>query len=494
MITASFLGHAALLFRGSAGSLVCDPWFSTAPIYGNSSIRFPVAPVETEASFLEATHVYISHHHEDHFHVPSLDRLSRDVTIFIPAFEYVEHPRGRSMERTLKAMGFKSVVTLESFETVDIDIGERVRLTLVPSAKSRWHDWENSGLIVQTSEWTGVNLNDNLADEALLAQIRDRAPKVDVAFVPGSPSTEFPGAFDFSLREKLSLGRRKRDEIGQARLIIAGLDPTYMVPIAGDIAWHRPQDQFRNYVDKPTPTSLARRLIEEGLVDPGRFVMLAPGDGFDPRTGATTSLAGPVNYRGFRRRIRDVAREFLPWIEAHDSYMSDVGFDAAAYDALVPALNAYLPRLPVPCAPVRIDLLIVDDAGAPLRRLAVEASGDAVSARDRPVDDSDCDQEIVVPEAIWGQTFAGKVLRRDLFGLCINRQLKPFRIEVAALRYFITYYFDFGDISPWVRISQPDPLANLPEMRRLVGEFAPQFTLERLKPMYAPVPATGPGE
>ena len=484
MVTISFLGHASLSFDGPTGSLVCDPWFSTVPIYGNSAIKYPIVPTEIEASFRRASHVYISHHHEDHFHAPSLDLLSRDATIFVPAFEYVSHPRARSMEQTLQAMGFRNVVTLGSFESLTINLGEPVKLTLIPSAKSRWHDWENSGILVETADWSAVNLNDNLADRELLADIRARCSAIDVAFVPGSPSTEYPGAFDFTVREKISLGRQKRDEVSQARLIIEEMQPTYLVPIASDIAWHRPQDQFRNYSDKPTPTSFAKRLIGLDLVDPEHFVMLSPGDRFDPLSGAVTSLAGPVNYAGFRRRIRRLASDFIPLIDALDDYMGSTGFDAAAYDALIPKLNAYLPPFPQPTDAVRIDFLILDQNDRPLRRMAVALDGYAVHVEDCPVDDTAQDQEIVVPEAIWAQTFGGKVLRRDLFGLCVNRQLKPFRTEVAALRYFITYYFDFGDLSPWVRISEPDPTANLASMRDLSENLAPRFSLERLKGEY----------
>jgi L-ascorbate metabolism protein UlaG (beta-lactamase superfamily) len=484
VIEIGFLGHASLLFRGATGSLVCDPWFSTVPIYGNSAIKYPVVPAELEDAFRGASHVYISHHHEDHFHVPSLDRLSRDVTIYIPSFEYVTHPRGRSMERTLRAMGFSKVQPLASYESVEIDLGEPVRLTLVPSATSRWHDWENSGIIVETADWNAINLNDNLADKDLLAEIRKRCPSLDVAFVPGSPSTEYPGAFDFTVREKISLGRKKRDEISQAKLIIEEIKPTYLVPIASDIAWHRPQDQFRNYSDKPTPTSFAKRLIGAGLVGRERFVMLSPGDFLDPISGQVSSLAGPVKYAGFRRRLREIGADYGQLIDAHDRYAAQGVFDPDAYAALIEQLNAYIPPFPRPVAPVRIDFLVVGSDAQALRRMGVMADGENVRVEDLPVDDQACDQEIVVPEGVWAETFGGKVLRRDLFGLCVNRQLKPFRPEVAALRYFITYYFDRGDLSPWLRISESDPVANQAEMRRLAKDFAPRFPLQRLQRHY----------
>jgi hypothetical protein len=96
-----------------------------------------------------------------------------------------------------------------------------------------------------------------------------------------------------------------------------------------------------------------------------------------------------------------------------------------------------------------------------------------------------CDQEIIVPESIWQECLGGRLLRRDLFNLCVNRQLKPFKPAVAGLRYFINYYFDFGDISPWVRISERrDDTDNVVQMRDFRGRLAPRFPARDLRDEY----------
>src|SRR5882724_7470975 len=139
MIQTQFFGHACLRFGGSRGALICDPWLSTVPIYGNTAVKYPFLPDEQLGPALDVTHIYISHHHEDHFHVPSLDLFPRSTTILIPKFEYAAHPRAASMRRTLEKLGFKSIITLDSWQTMQIDIGEPLALTLIPSAQSRWH-------------------------------------------------------------------------------------------------------------------------------------------------------------------------------------------------------------------------------------------------------------------------------------------------------------------------------------------------------------------
>jgi hypothetical protein len=485
MIQTKFLGHACLRFSGAGGALICDPWLSTVPIYGNTAVKYPFLPQEELASALNAAYVYVSHHHEDHFHIPSLDLYPRHTTMLIPAFEYVRHPRAASMRRTLERLGFTKVVTLKSWETVDIDLGERLELTLIPSAQSRWHDWENSGLILKCAGWTALNLNDNLVDDALLDQIRLRCGRPDAVFVQGFPSTEFPGSFDFTIAEKIRIGRQKRGNVEQAELVIRKLAPRSVTPIACDIAWHRRVDHYRNYSDKPTPSRFGSILARRGLLARTEYVELGPGDTLDVDALTVRRPYGALNYAGFRRRLRRKLPRFDALVAAYDTYAGRRGFDATALDRVLVDLRAYFPREFPVAAAVRIDFVIVNENALTLARICFCILGRELSISADETPNMDCDQEIIVPEGIWLETLSGRLLRRDLFALCVNRQLKPFKPAVAGLRYFISYYFDFGDISPWVRISRQQPSEdNLAQMRSLRGELAPLFSAHDLRDEY----------
>jgi Beta-lactamase superfamily domain len=486
MIQVQFLGHACLRFSGAKGALICDPWLATVPIYGNTAVKYPFLPEEQLPSALDVSHIYISHHHEDHFHVPSLDLFSRDTVVLIPAFEYVDHPRARSMRRTLERMGFIRVIALESWESFDIDLGEPLNLTLIPSAQSRWHDWENSGLILKCAGWTALNLNDNLVDDALLEQIEVRAGRPDAVFVQGFPSTEFPGSFDFSVQEKIRIGRQKRGNVDQADMVIRKLAPRSVTPIACDIAWHRRQDAYRNYSDKPTPSRFGPILEKRGLLARTRYLELGPGDFLDVAEQTVRRPYGRLNYAGFRRRLRNKMRRYERLVSAHDDFARRRGFDPAALQVMVEDLRGYFPVAFPIAATVRIDFVIVDGAGAPLARISFGVRGVELSITAPPEPCMECDQEIIVPESIWLECAGGRLLRRDLFSMCVNRQLKPFKPAVAGLRYFISYYFDLGDISPWVRVSgQPWSEDNLARMRSLRHEFAPRFSAHDLRDEYA---------
>jgi hypothetical protein len=485
MIQTRFLGHASLLFSGPSGALICDPWFATVPIYGNTAVKYPFVPEEQAAAAYAASHIYISHHHEDHFHVPTLDLFRRDVTVLIPAFEYVAHPRGASMRRTLSHMGFTDVRTLGSWESITLDLGEPLALTLIPSAQSRWHDWENSGLILKTADWTAVNLNDNLVDGALLAQIGERAGIVDAAFVQGFPSTEFPGAFDFSIAEKIRIGRRKRGNVDQPDMVIRALAPRAAVPIACDIAWHRRTDRYRNYSDKPTPSRFGPILAARGLLERTRLLEPAPGDDLDLCSLSLSRAYGPINYAGFRRRLRKKMDRYDNLVSAYDAFADERGFDPAGLPGMLDGLRAYFPRQFPVAAMVRIDFVIMAADATTLSRISFCVRGRDLSITADTETGMKCDQEIIVPVQIWLECAGGRLLRRDLFNLCVNRQLMPFTPPVAALRYFITYYFDLGDISPWVRISgQQNGGDNLARMRAMREDLAPKYSVRELSDEY----------
>jgi hypothetical protein len=390
------------------------------------------------------------------------------------------------MRRTLERMGFTRVLALESWQTIDIDLGEPLNLTLIPSAQSRWHDWENSGLILKCAAWTALNLNDNLVDETLLNEIEARAGRPDAVFVQGFPSTEFPGSFDFSVQEKIRIGRQKRGNVDQAERVIRKLAPRSVTPIACDIAWHRRQDAYRNYSDKPTPSRFGPILEKRGLLTQTRYLELGPGDALDIANLQVRRTYGRLNYAGFRRRLREKMRRYESLVSAHDDFQQNGGFDPATLPRMLEDLRRYFPPAFPIDATVRIDFVIVDGACAPLFRICFCVQGLELSIVAHPDPGMECDQEIIVPESIWLECEGGRLLRRDLFATCINRQLKPFKPAVAGLRYFISYYFDLGDISPWVRVSrQHRSDDNLERMRTLRAELAPRFSAHDLRDEYA---------
>jgi UDP-MurNAc hydroxylase len=78
------IGHACLFIDTGSERILVDPWLSGS-CYWRSWWHFPPnTPVRKE--FLEPDYVWLSHHHFDHFHYPSLRRISKKAQVLIPRF------------------------------------------------------------------------------------------------------------------------------------------------------------------------------------------------------------------------------------------------------------------------------------------------------------------------------------------------------------------------------------------------------------------------
>lgn len=164
------LGHANLLVRTQAGSLLFDPLF-----YGvHHEGVYDVYP-ERELSLASLPHfdaVVLSHAHADHFDLPSVNLLPRSVPILIPD--------DGEMRACVEGLGFRDIITLHDFET--LTIGE-LKLTPTPaSVGAREHGFvlEHEGVRV----W---NMIDSFPSEAAVAAVLERHGPIDLLLSPWQP-------------------------------------------------------------------------------------------------------------------------------------------------------------------------------------------------------------------------------------------------------------------------------------------------------------------
>ena len=177
----TYVTHACIKINGPFGGLLTDPWILNEPVYAFTTWKFPAAimpPAEVQKNI---DYVYLSHPHEDHLHIPSLNHLSRDLKILLP--EYADYPclRAQTVERTFREMGFHHIRKLKPFET--IDLGRETYFTLIPAAKQKYWDWENSGFVLEHQGEKILNMNDCPSDPELYREVDKRFGEIDIGFV-----------------------------------------------------------------------------------------------------------------------------------------------------------------------------------------------------------------------------------------------------------------------------------------------------------------------
>src|SRR5262245_2653837 len=104
MFKVTFLGHQGWILRAGTTTLLVDPLLTkqfTAPPYSHASV-FPPRVIEHE-KFPPVSAVFVTHEHDDHFQVVSLNRLDRKIPLLLSA------RMSMASETAVRHMGFENV-------------------------------------------------------------------------------------------------------------------------------------------------------------------------------------------------------------------------------------------------------------------------------------------------------------------------------------------------------------------------------------------------
>ncbi len=105
--------HAGYLFQENETQIIFDPIFENP--FSQNCFAFPSVEFDlNKIQKLKLSAIFISHIHDDHCSMVSLNRLNKNTPVYI----YTQHPEMISL---LKALGFKKVHSLELDQTVFID-------------------------------------------------------------------------------------------------------------------------------------------------------------------------------------------------------------------------------------------------------------------------------------------------------------------------------------------------------------------------------------
>ena len=205
--------------------LVCDPWLSKG-IFDGAWMPYP-AIVDEGALLDGVTHSFISHIHEDHYDVATLDKLSRDVHLLVPDV-YPNH----LMAGTLKQMGFRQPSMLALEQSVEVAPG--LSLEVVPRMNAYGQELEqyedsdvvslviDTGVIVTVDGFKLVFLADNVPYQpADAGEAIEHMKGCDLlAFSYNGAASDYPLCYDnLTDEEKLSIAEEreaKRETVNRA--------------------------------------------------------------------------------------------------------------------------------------------------------------------------------------------------------------------------------------------------------------------------------------
>jgi UDP-MurNAc hydroxylase len=290
------LGHGALSVEAAGARLLVDPWL-TGSCYWRSWWHYP--PTEVRAEDLAPDFVYLSHHHFDHFHYPSMRRLARTATVLVPRFGVDVMPG------EVRSLGFGDVRELAHGEIVELRPGLRV--------VSFQYGFDDSALLVEADGVVLADLNDCKVRGRALAQVRRAFGPPTFLLKSHSWAQGYPVCYEADDPADLELVSRD-SYLADFLHLTRALRPRYAVPFASMVCFLHPQSEHVND-SVVTPREVAAA-AEQAPVPGSEVVMLAPGEGWDSEGGFAR---GDVDWYDPAVRAATLARrrqEVAPIVEA----------------------------------------------------------------------------------------------------------------------------------------------------------------------------------
>lgn len=317
----TFLTHAALMIKTHQGTkFVCDPWILDEPVFNFTTWKFPAPVVPVEEIVKDVDWLLITHSHEDHFHVPSLDRFDRATQIILPEYESHPHLRAHTVERTLRMLGFEKIYKVLPWQTFQLDSSATV--TIIPSADSRPHDWENCGFVVEDSGSRMLNMNDNVSDLKLCKQIKDRWNEIDIAFIQSLGVTMWPGRFKLSQDELDIAVAAKQLTYDEQRRMVDVIRPKAVVPFAGDFCWMADQYLHQNWCNRGTPQLFYEFMEHHAENQACETLMMLPSDNWSLEKGWIRNHP-PIDWGQYLEDIDRLAGKRKPKVDKIGAWIKD---------------------------------------------------------------------------------------------------------------------------------------------------------------------------
>lgn len=434
----TYVSHACLRIDGEFGSLLCDPWFLNEPVYNYALWKFPPAVLPPEVLLKDLDYLYITHSHEDHFHIPSIDWIPRDIQVLLP--EYSNHPclRAQLVERVMREMGFYRIKKIQPWETYLL--GEKTPFTVVPSAKSRSHDWENSGFVIDHPGARLINMNDNCDDEELCSEIHERWPTFDIGFIQTSSATVFPACYRMSPEMKEEAARNKSETFTLQKRLIEMLYLQRIVPFAGDFGWYDDRYFNHNWQGRSTPKVL-ENWIRKNYPD-REVTTMYPSDTWSMDTEVVRRHP-EIDWGRYLDFVKICKQKFKKKVDHYNAWI-----DGSDRRDLQNRLRSYTDNINKNICQDGINFrarfrVMVEGENSNFNFVlkANPEDGFAIDWEDK----CQVDQSIYVPERLWAAILEGKIMWAMYQWTTEIKEHVPYRLDLGRFWYWLEYNIDLGN-------------------------------------------------
>lgn len=297
----TYPGHAGVLFESSVGNFFCDPWLVGGAVNNSTVWLYP--PRRMAISDLpKLEFIYISHDHEDHCNIATLEMIDKETRIYILNFP----GNNGNLKNILDKLKFSNVCELEPFQRFAHN--ENFAITIYPSETGYF----DSSALLECNNIKLYHGNDNTVSMDTLAEI-EKNNKIDFAFLPYAGFSGYPACYEFSKELKDKYAKNKKEEaVNEFFDSIEYLKPRFAIPAAGDLCLVGEDVAWINYYDRATPDEIYEIAVNRKIQD--KILPMKAGDFYSSDDGFVRhSMREEWRYNTEDQikfaRLPDVARE-----------------------------------------------------------------------------------------------------------------------------------------------------------------------------------------
>jgi UDP-MurNAc hydroxylase len=306
------IGHSCLRIETDAGpTILVDPWLFGS-CYWRSWWHYPTVG-EPSPEVLAPDFVYLTHHHFDHFHFPSMRRLDRGAHVLVPKFGVP------TLAQEVRKLGFSEVMEMPHAQVVQLAPGLR--------AASYQNGPDDSVFVVADGEHVLVDINDGKIRGRTLRRILDQFGSPTFVFKSYSFAQAYPVLYTADDPADLELVTRDTYLDDWVRVVDA-LQPRYGVPFGSMVAFLHPDARGVNeHLVAPGDVVAAFRAQRPDSTT--EAVQMDPGDSWSSDRGF--ELAGVDWYADRAGHLEELAAQVAPKLAEQTAKEAGVRLDYATF-------------------------------------------------------------------------------------------------------------------------------------------------------------------
>jgi len=395
----TLIGHSCLSVETRAGTILIDPWLSGS-CYWRSWWHYP--PTEVAPEVRSPDYVYLTHHHFDHFHYPSMRTLDRSAKVLIPRFGV------DVMSAEVQRLGFERVDELPHGEVRELGHGV--------SIASYQYGIDDSTFVIRDGDDVLVDINDCKIRGHALDEIISTFGHPTFAMKAHSFAQSYPLGYTADDPADLTLVRRET-YLDDFLRVMKILQPRYAVPFGSMVGFLHPES-FHVNAHLITPFEVRDHVVAAGGFPRGEVVPMIPGERWS--TDGGFEHLDRDWYSDREANLEQLAVEVRPKVDADLAAEAERHLEWPAFDAYMRRfISSFPPLLGSRLIPRPVCFHVPRDTATPYWSVSVPTKRVWRSAT-RPSDAADL---IDIPEAILHDAINDDILGMVHGGMRIRAHL-----------------------------------------------------------------------